>query len=231
VFRYPVCSRCLRAPEPLDAEFFCVSCRTPFQNPFPLDSEGRCALCRSDLRSFDAAYSFAAYEGVLRKLVHLYKYAKIRTLAGPLGDLLVPARPLDERFDAVVPIPLHGRRRWKRGFNQSDLLARVIARRSGVPVVPALSRVRSTRTQAGLSNHARRQNMTKAFRARRIDGRTVLLIDDVMATGSTAAACAQALKGAGARRVVVLTVACADRRLPGGRLIPDSKVGESIEHA
>jgi ComF family protein len=183
------------------------------------------------LRGFDAAYSFAAYEGVLRKLIHLYKYAKIRTLAKPLGDLLVRALPLDERFDAVVPVPLHWLRRWKRGFNQSDLLARGIARRSGVPVVQALSRVRSTRTQAGLSNHARRQNMTKAFRAHRVDDRAVLLIDDVMTTGSTAAACALALKGAGAQRVVVLTVARADRRLPGERLIPDSKVGERIEHA
>jgi ComF family protein len=166
-----------------------------------LDQEGRCALCRSGLRGFDAAYSFAAYDGVLRKLIHLYEYSRIKTLAGPLGDLLGRALPLDEQFDAIVPVPLHWLRRGKRGFNQSDLLARTLARRSGVPVVQALSRIRSTATQAGLSNHGRRRNMTRAFRSRPMGGKSVLLIDDVMTTGSTAAACALALKAAGARRV------------------------------
>jgi predicted amidophosphoribosyltransferase len=72
-------------PEPMSAEFFCTSCRTPFQNAFPLDANGRCALCRSGLRGFDAAYSFGAYEGVLRELIHLYKYGRVKTLAWPLS--------------------------------------------------------------------------------------------------------------------------------------------------
>jgi ComF family protein len=232
VFRYPVCRRCLAEPQPLSAEFFCASCRTPFQNPFPLDAEGRCALCRSGLRGFDAAYSFASYEGVVRKLLHLYKYARIKTLAKPLAGLLARAMPLEERFDAVVPVPLHWLREWKRGFNQSTLLARELARRTGVPVVKALVRARSTRTQAGLSNHARRQNVSRAFRARPVEGKRILLIDDVMTTGSTAAACALALKRAGAQRVAVLTVARADRRVPGPRVEPlEIKVGGSSDHA
>jgi len=221
----------MTSPEPLSAEFFCVSCRTPFQNPFPLDALVRCALCRSGLRGFDAAYSFAAYEGVLRRLIHLYKYARIRTLARPLSDLLLRAMPLDERFDCIVPVPLHWTRRWNRGFNQSELLAREIGRRTGIPVVRALARSRSTRTQAGLSNHARRQNVTRAFRARPVEGKRILLIDDVMTTGATGAACAMALKRAGAGRVALLTVARADRRLPGPRLVPyQSTVGESSDH-
>ena len=131
-------------PEPLSAEFFCVSCRTPFLNAFPLDSHGRCALCRSGLRGFDAAYSFGSYAGVLRELIHLYKYQRIKTLAKPLGDLLAQALPRDERFDAVVPVPLHWKRQWQRGFNQSGLLAREIARRSGIRAVNALRRRKST---------------------------------------------------------------------------------------
>ena len=114
----------MREPQPLSAEFFCSSCRTPFQNSFPLDAEGRCALCRNGLRGFDAAYCFGAYEGVLRELIHLYKYGKVRTLAGPLSALLAQALPRDEAFDAMVPVPLYWRRRWQRGFNQSELLAR-----------------------------------------------------------------------------------------------------------
>ena len=206
------------APEPLNAEFFCSSCRTPFQNSFPLDASGRCALCRGGLRGFDAAYSFGAYEGVLRELIHLYKYGKIRTLAQPLSALLVRALPRDEAFDAMVPVPLYWRRRLRRGFNQAELLARGVALRTGIPVSTALGRVRPTPAQAGLSNSARRQNMSQAFRARNVKGKRILLIDDVMTTGATAAACAIALKQAGARRVALLTVARVDRRMDVRRL-------------
>jgi ComF family protein len=220
----PVCRVCLRTPEPLNAEFFCISCRTPFQNAFPLDAEGRCALCRRGLRGFDAAYCFGAYEGTLRELIHLYKYGRIRTLMSPLGDLLVAAMPRDERFDAVTPVPLHWRRQWHRGFNQSELLAREIARRSGIPAVNILKRVRATAAQAGLSNTGRRSNVTKAFECRRgarwirrVAGKRILLIDDVLTTGSTAASCAMALKRAGADRVALLTIARVDRRMGGPR--------------
>jgi ComF family protein len=215
-----VCRQCLREPQPLVAEYFCVSCRTPFQNRFPLDAEGRCPLCRNGLRGFDAAYCYGAYEGTLRELVHQYKYGRIQTLSQPLGDLLAAALPLDERFDAVTFVPLHWRKQWQRGFNQAELLARAIARRRGLPVVRALRRARFTRTQAGLSNTARRRNVAAAFRYRRsapaLAGRRVLLIDDVMTTGSTAAACARALKQAGVASVVLLTVARVDRRLEAG---------------
>lgn len=238
ITRIPVCRTCLEAPQPLDAEYFCVDCRTPFQNPFPLDEQGRCALCRNGLRGFDAAYSFGAYEGVLRELIHLYKYGRIRTLARPLGSLLVAALPRDEKFDAVTPVPLHWRRQWQRGFNQSEILAREIARRCGIPMVKALRRVRSTAAQASLSNTGRRRNVAAAFACRRfartaknggsVRGRRILLIDDVMTTGSTAAACALALKRAGASRVALLTVARVDRRMDGRRtLVAENMVGET----
>ena len=220
VQRFPVCRRCLKIPEPLSADFFCVSCRTPFLNAFPLDSHGLCALCRRGLRGFDAAYCFGSYEGVLRELIHLYKYGRIKTLAKPLGDLLAQALPRDERFDAVVPVPLHWRRHWQRGFNQSELLARRIARSSGIPVVNALRREKPTATQASLSITGRGRNVTGAFKCKRtslMEGRRILLIDDVMTTGATAASCALALKRAGAFRVALLTVARVDRRMDGWR--------------
>jgi len=218
IARYPVCSNCIREPQPLSAEFFCSTCRTPFQNSFPLDAQGRCPLCRAGLRGFDAAYSFGAYEGVLRELIHLYKYGKVRTLAAPLSGLLAQALPRDEAFDAAVPVPLYWRRRLRRGFNQAELLARGLSRRTGIPVLKVLRRLRQTPTQAGLSNSARRQNMARAFRSRNVAGKCILLIDDVMTTGATAASCALALKQAGARRVALLTVARVDRRMQGWRL-------------
>lgn len=215
VSRIPVCRDCLRKPEPLSADYFCASCRTPFLNPAPLDEQGLCLLCRRGLRGFDCAYSFGAYQGVLRELIHLFKYARIRPLAGPLGEYLAAAIPRDQTFDAVVPVPLHWRRRWHRGFNQSALLARAVARRYGIPVRAALRRIRATASQAGLTNAGRRSNVAGAFLLRRnynVTGRRILLVDDVMTTGATAGACAAALKRAGARYVALLTLARVDRR-------------------
>jgi len=223
VTRLPICPDCLKRPEPLSAEFFCVRCRTPFQNAFPLNAEGLCGICRRGLRGFDAAYCFGAYEGKLRELIHLYKYGGVRTLARPLGDFMAAALPRDERFDAIAPVPLHWWRRWQRGFNQSRLLAQTLSRRTAVPVIKVLVRAHSTATQAGLSNTARRLNVSAAFRCRRPDavaGKRILLIDDVMTTGSTASACAAALKRAGATRVVLLTVARVDRRADVSNLKP-----------
>jgi len=168
------------------------------------------------MRGFDAAYCFGTYEGTLRQLIHLFKYSRMKPLAKPLAEYLAAALPRDQRFDIVVPMPLHWRRRWQRGFNQSELLARVTARRSGIPMVNAVRRVRATESQAGLSNAQRRDNVSGAFRVKdggRVQGLRVLLIDDVMTTGATAAACAQALKRAGAKSVALLALARVDRRL------------------
>jgi ComF family protein len=166
-------------------------------------------------RGFDAAYSYGSYEGSLRDLVHLFKYGRVRSLRKPLGRMLSLALPREEQVDLVVPVPMHWFRKWKRGFNQAELLARVVARRTGVPVARSLKRGRSTLSQAGLTLSQRRDNLTGVFRVsarNRIEGRRVLLVDDVFTTGATASACAAALKRAGARSVVLLTLARVDRR-------------------
>jgi ComF family protein len=212
--RIPVCGACLNAPAPLEAEYFCTSCNTPFQNAFPLDAAGVCALCRSGLRGFDRAASFGFYEGSLRSLIHLYKYSGMRPLASNLARLLDRALPVDERYDAVVCVPLHWRRQWQRGFNQAELLARDIAQRRRIPFLNALKRHKATASQSGLTSAGRR-NIAGAFQPRagaNLTGKRILLIDDVMTTGATASACALALKKAGARSVSLLTIARADRR-------------------
>ena len=213
--RIPVCSRCLAEPGPLVAEFYCATCRMPFVSRFPLDDSGRCALCRLGLRGFDAVYSYGSYEGTLRKLVHLYKYGGVRPLATRFGDLLSRTLPREERFDAIVPMPLHWRKRWQRGFNQAELLAQEIAGRWDAPVRNVVRRVRATAPQAGLTNAQRRANVQGVFRVKprvRLDGLSVLLVDDVLTTGATASACARALKRAGAARVSLAAVARTDRR-------------------
>jgi len=214
--RVPVCSACLKAPSAHSAEHFCAQCKTPFLNSFPLDLEGRCALCRAGARGFDAAFCFGFYEGPLRELIHLLKYYGMKSLAAPLAEHLSRALPLDESFDAVVPIPLHWRRRFQRGFNQAAALAKGVARRRRIPMLNAVRRIRATRTQTGLTNAKRRENVSGAFRAgpdRPLEGLRILLVDDVMTTGATASACAAALKRAGAKSVTLLTLARVDRRV------------------
>jgi ComF family protein len=213
--RIPVCGRCLKEPQPLLAEYFCASCRTPFVNRFPLDENGRCMLCRLGLQGFDAVYSYGSYEGTLRKLIHLFKYDGVRPLARPFGQSLALALPREQIFDAVVPMPLHWWKRWQRGFNQADLLAREISRRWDVPVRRIVTRKRATTPQAGLTNSQRRLNVSGAFRVKRgvrLKGMRLLLVDDVLTTGATASACARALKRAGAAHVSLLALARTDRR-------------------
>jgi ComF family protein len=151
----------------------------------------------------------------LRELIHLFKYSSIRTLEVPLGKMIAGAIPRDQRFDAVVPVPLHWFRKWRRGFNQSELLGRAAASRMGIPLLAALRRTRATQVQAGLSRAARRDNIRGAFAVpspRSVHGLRLLLVDDVLTTGATAGICAAALKRAGAAHVSVLALARADRR-------------------
>ena len=118
----------------------------------------------------------------------------------PLGDLLAAALPRDQRFDGVVAVPLHWRRKWERGFNQSELLARVDRaplRRCRCCIRCAARR--ATRAQAGLSNTIAGENVAGAFSAKAgaVEGLRILLVDDVMTTGATASACAQRAEAGG----------------------------------
>jgi ComF family protein len=228
VSRIPVCSRCLLKPELFRAEFYCASCRTPFLNGAPLDESGRCALCRLDLNGFDQVYAFGAYEGVLRKLIHLFKFEGVRTLQRPLGSLLAQALPRESSFDAIVPMPLHWRRRWQRGFNQSELLAREIARKWHLPLCALVRRGRATAPQAGLTSAQRRKNVAGAFEVKNaasVKGMRLLLIDDVLTTGATASACARVLKRAGASQVTFLALARRDRRAAFDEMAAASAAG------
>ncbi|MGO4882812.1 MAG: ComF family protein [Bryobacteraceae bacterium] len=170
-------------------------------------------LCRNGRRGFDEAFCYGAYEGTLRKLIHLFKYSGMRRLAQPLGALLADALPRGRQFDLVTAVPLHWRKQWQRGYNQAELLTKAIARARRIPAGKVLRRGSSTRAQAGLSNAQRRENVASAFRARRrVAGLRILLVDDVMTTGATAAACARALKRAGAKSVSLAALARVDRR-------------------
>ena len=146
--------------------------------------------------------------------MHALKFEGKTALARPLGDLLAEAGSAMlavGAVDCLVPVPLHPSREAERGFNQSVLLANRVGRRWGVPVERrALRRRRPTLSQTDLDAERRRANVRGAFtlsRSAAVEGRHVLLIDDVFTTGATVAECARVLLEAGASAVGVLTLA------------------------
>lgn len=153
------------------------------------------------------------YEFPLTRLVPALKYEGALANARVLGTLLaqsIARAGLQHGVDAIVPMPLHRSRLQERGFNQSHEIARFVARALAQPVVPeALRRTRATAPQVGLAREARRNNVRDAFTAEvaALRGGRIALLDDVVTTGSTVAAAAQALVDAGARRVDVWCVA------------------------
>ena len=181
---------------------------------FPLHAPGSelCGRCRRGQQGFMQGFSIGPYRGALRTVIRELKYRGRRQAARSLADILVSearAAQLLGEAQALIPVPLHPLRLRERGFNQSLVIARALARRTGIPVwSTSLRRVRPTAPQTGLSAAARRINVAGAFECReRLDDQTVVLVDDVLTTGATVRSCAGALKRAGAREVRVLTLA------------------------
>jgi ComF family protein len=212
----PVCAPCWHSILPLTPPL-CDRCGDPLATwrtvSVPL---ARCPRCRRAPRFVDRARAIGAYDGALRSVIHALKYEGRRSLARPLGALM-RQRGADmlEAAACAIPVPLHPSRHRRRGFNQASDLARQV----GIPVVPALRRVRATPTQTSLPAARRNANVRGAFAVARWDGlldrATVVLIDDVSTTGATLEACARVLKEAGVREVRALTAARVVGRLNG----------------
>ena len=156
-----------------------------------------------------AAYSAFEYNGSVAKLVQRYKYGGDKWLRKFMADAIIETVDISA-VDAVCHVPLHDRRRKSRGFDQASELAQSIAAQTGKPYVAALRRVRNTPTQTKLNTQQRQENMRGAFESACPVSGSVLLVDDVLTTGATAAECASALVAAGAASVTVATFARAE---------------------
>lgn len=212
------------------------------REPAPRETAVLCSVCRREEHDFDLGRSYGLYQGPLRAAILELKFHRQERLGFRLGKLLasmwdaVEASIADDQLGppVIVPLPLHPARQRERGYNQSRLLAQGLAdamSRRGSPASAVkvrledrcVQRRRSTAPQSGLSLSARQRNVRGAFVASspgRLGGRRVILVDDVMTTGATASACAAALKHAGARQVVVLTLARATPQFPDLLLSP-----------
>ena len=199
----------------------CAACgeRIPSVRAAHTQFANYCFSCSQERPAFTRAAAYGSYDEGMRDLIHLLKYDRVRPAAPILGRMLAEViATLSPEFTAdpvVIPVPLHPSKVRQRGFNQSELIARAAlklhpAALDGKPNVSALIRQKNTISQTGMTPAQRRENVRGAFAVVRpsdIAGRDVLLVDDVMTTGTTVSECARVLRRAGAERVFVATVA------------------------
>jgi competence protein ComFC len=226
--RIPICEECLKSFVALEGGI-CEICggkpeaslRTakPDTEDAGQQESGICPICQARTYTFDRARSFAEYEGALVRAIVILKFEQIEPLAGWFATRLAEIA-LREReafqADIVVPVPLHSQRQRERGYNQANLIAKPLARKLGLPCLSVLlMRTRARPDKQILTFRERWNSVRGAFATRpgsRVDNLRVLLVDDVMTTGATLDACARALRKAGAKSVVALTVARAARQ-------------------
>lgn len=214
------CAACEKTLPWLDAPY-CRVCGEAYDGA--VSTEFRCMNCSGRRLEFEFAIAACHAEEAVRELVHQFKYERRLHLRGALATLL--QRTLEEPRLAresladwlLVPVPLHREREKEREFNQSWELCQRLGHRTGIPAAKALARVEETDPQAGLDREERLQNLRGAFTLRKtspwqkkiaLQGRSILLVDDVFTTGATTHECARVLRReGGAQKVVVITVA------------------------
>jgi ComF family protein len=206
-----LCASCAGKATPIKPPF-CSRCSEPFEGD--ITEAFSCANCAHRVLHFDAAVAAFRSRGVVRQIIHRFKYSHDIHLRFPIAEWLAATlddpRLVGRKFDVVVPVPLHPARKRERGFNQAELLAEIFSVRAGLPMRTALERIRYTTTQTAFDRAERIENLRDAFRLRKkadVRGLHVLLIDDVLTTGSTLSECARVLKSNGAITVHAATAA------------------------
>lgn len=204
-----------------EGDFICAKCRVslPFITPPVCEKCGRtllgeqqCNRCIEGQNEIDGVRAPFAFEGLIRQSVHMLKYQNIKALAETFAVFLYNCLKSNAlSVDTLVPVPLHSKRLRERGYNQSGLLARELGKLSGLPVIEDhLIRYLYTPPQAQSSGVGeRRNNIMNAFKCldNKLQGKRVLLVDDVATSGSTLNTCARELKSNGAKSVWGLVVA------------------------
>ena len=183
----------------------CRTCGLPLE----ATDMDECGLCQAMQPRIARTRAAVAYDDLSRSLAIRLKYGRKVALARTMARYMAPLVEWGDGDRLLVPVPLHRIRLWRRGFNQSALIARELSRRLQIEMDPSLlRRTRRTPPLKGMSLRQRRRTVSGAFKAinpARLNGKTIILIDDVLTTGSTAEACARTLKRAGAARVELIS--------------------------
>lgn len=190
---------------------WCEKCGIP--KPNSIFNKESCNGCIHRRKSYDKLRTGLMFEGPIKKLIHQFKYGDDTTLAPLLSRLSYRSAQDLSDADIVIPVPIHGSKLKKRKYNQAALLSKEISKMLDKEcIVDFLERIKETKSQVGLSKMKRIRNVKKAFilnqkYKKHINGKKILLIDDVISTGSTADECSKCLKESGAASVYVLCVA------------------------
>ena len=201
------CQSCWRSlPSIQSAQ--CRSCALPWSGE---DPDYRCGACLSDPLPVDWTAAWGHYRGSLERVLHAFKFARHDWFSEPLACLLSDAvtQRGDLRFDALTAVPMHRSKLRRRGYNQAELLGRALSRRIAIPFEKdLLTKVVERAPQSSLPRAERSGNVCNVFQASKaVQGRAILLVDDVSTTGETLRACAKVLGKAGAERVCAVVVA------------------------
>jgi len=199
-----LCDACKKSIIPITGKV-CNKCGRPFIN-------GICGICREKQFYFSKARASVIYDGSVRECIHFFKYNKKTYLLNTLFEVLLLPDSLDFlSCDFIVPVPLHWIRQYSRGFNQAELIGRKFSKRFNIKLSKtSLKRTRATPSQTGLSLKERTKNIKGAFSVRnsqKLNGKRILLVDDVMTTGATVNECSKVLLQAGVGEILVYTLA------------------------
>lgn len=201
---YPnVCGFCGKL---IDSGFICVNCMKEI--PY----EGFSYIPFNQSFCFDELYCNYSYEGIIRSKILDYKFKHKKYLSKTFAEgMIYRFKKIKPNFDLIVPVPVHRTRKMERGYNQSELIAKILAKEVGIECnAKVLKKIKRNLKQSKLNKEQRISNVKNIFEIRRsneIKGKTVLLIDDIYTTGATANECSRVLKKAGATKVIVYTVA------------------------
>ncbi|MDE6302861.1 MAG: ComF family protein [Clostridia bacterium] len=209
--RYKLCAECA-FKIPFTGEHICLSCGVSMS-----DEADYCLRCENSDFKFMLNRAPMIYDGEAKSLIYAMKFGGKRYLAKTIGAMMADEfikRKMSA--DIVMYVPMTEAEEKSRGFNQSELLAREVADRLNMPLLPALVKVKETSAQKHLTGKEREDNLDGAFVCtfNQVKGRRMLLIDDVFTTGATANACTKALLKAGAKDVRVLTAAVTKKKVP-----------------
>lgn len=203
------CDKCQSSIKFIDG-LRCVGCSRP------IESGNYCVFCSSKKHWFNKNYSLFEYDEFIADLIHRFKFKNHPSIGIGLGKIMgkyIPEDFLSIKIDYVVPVPIHKHRMTKRGFNQSEILAREISKKIYLPLkTDIINRVVDTKPQWELDPKERENNLDNAFKCKKICDKNILLVDDIFTTGSTIDECAKTLKSSGAKTVFSFTVAVTSKR-------------------